>query len=738
MKGIRSFAIIMVLAATIIASIAYYLSSDNKESYLSEIKMDLNENNVEYSDFIESEINDIVVLLESHSKVFSSNDLISSSELADVFKLVNQKKGSISSTYFLYESDGSGVNSKGYVDVIDIGVDLRQRPWYINAVNSTEAVISDVYSDIRKDKLVFTVSCAVRNGTQLKGVLAIDVFLDTLYDKLQGITRWRNTYNYVLDSQGTVVLYPTKELLGLSLSNVTDQQLKDLSMAKENFNNIYMKLWSDVFSKSDQGYIEYTNIENTKVFAVFKNISPLQWTVVSAYDLDAVAKSTLGYTISVSFLSLLLIVVFGVFLYYFLVWSDSRDPVTRTINTKMMQDVIRKKQNKKGSCILLFIDLRNLSSINNKYGIRGGDKVLLKYSKILQSLVKKHGALITTKNKNFMIVFNNDDWNNAVEFTNNLEKELDNLPLLLKDTTLQLNTFLGLTSLNFDGKREFEQELEFVENLFTELKKSGADSPLIKNNFHKLARQRHDEIKLKDELLKAIEEDRIVPFFQPIYSMRSGTVDKFEVLMRIQEGDRFLSPYPYIVIAEKYNIINTVDLIVILKALEYKKGNDDKDEVELSVNISGKSLLDGKFIEKVIEKIDELCIKYSNITFEITETYNIDEMDKVIELIKQYRKIGFKFSIDDFGSGFSSMYYIKHIPANYLKIDGLFIKDIDTNKESYHIVESIISMAKAFNIKTVAEFVERKEIEEMLMKMDIDFGQGYYFGKPEDYFNYHR
>ncbi|MBV1758523.1 MAG: EAL domain-containing protein [Dethiosulfatibacter sp.] len=735
MKGMRSFIITMVLVVTVTASIGFYLTKNYKDSYLSEIKLDLNENVLEYTDWIESVINDIIVLIESHAVMLSSYDL-TSSELAEHFKLINQKKGSISSIYFLSESDGSGVNSSGYLSITDIGVDLRQRPWYINAVKSTEVVISDVYRDVRKDKAVLTISYAVCNGTQLKGVLAVDVFLGTLYNELAGITTWRNTYNYYLDSQGSVILHPAEELLGVSLPNITVQQLEDMNIENENMSSTYQRIWNDYFSKLDKGFLEYTNRNNKVVYAVFNKIPTLQWTVVSAFDSTEIISNTMEYSLLVVLVSLLLIIFFGALLYYLLVWSYSKDPITRTDNTKMIQKIVRNRQNKEGACILLFIDLRNLSSINDKYGIRGGDLVLNKYSKTLQSLVKKHGNLITTKNMNFMVLFYNDDWNNAVELTNNMDRELNNLPLVLKDTELHLYTFLGLTTLNLDAKREIEQELEFVEKLFTEYKKSGADSPLICNNFNELSDQKNSEIELKDKLLKAVEEDRIVPFFQPIHDMKSGTVDKFEVLMRIQEGNSFLSPYPFIVIAEKYNLINTIDLIVIFKALDYKKSNDKNDVVELSINISGKSLRDETFIEKVLVRIDALNIKHSNITFEITETYNIYEMDKLIEIVRKYRNLGFKFSIDDFGTGFSSMNYIKHIPANYLKIDGSFIRDIDTNMESHHIVKSIISMAKAFNINTVAEFVERKEIMEMLKEMDIDFGQGYFFGIPEQHFSF--
>ncbi len=738
MKRIRSYIIIMILIATIIALTTYYIIDHYKETYLEELERNLAENNVEYSNFVENKIGDLMLLVESHGRVFSSNNLVNPPKLSSLCKNINENSSSVSSLYFLYDENGSGVNASGYINVADIGMDLRQRPWYKNAVKSTSVEITSVYIDARKDKPLLTISYALRNGTQLQGVLAADVFLETLHDELQEITTWGSAYTYVLDSTGTVVLHPDKKLLGFTFANATNQQIMTLGVTKESFGNNYLRIWNDDFSKSKEGFVDYFNPDDLKVHAVYKRIPNLEWTVVSAYDLSEINNIISAYDLIGISVSFLLLIIFGAVLYYLLVWSTSRDPVTKTFNTKEMQEVIKKRQSKGGDCISLFIEQRNISSINGRRGVRGGDDVLLQYSKILQRLVRKYGVLATTKSRNFVIIFNDSDWKAAVKLTSEWAKKLDEVSLFINGNTLLIESFLGLTTLRTDNEREIEQELESVETLFAELHQTEVDNPLICYDFDKLMEEKNVEIKLKEELLKAIEEDKVVPFFQPIYDLKSGTVDKFEVLMRIQEGDKFLSPYPYISIAEKYNIIDKVDSIVISKALEYKKRNDLSDAVKLSINISGKVLNDGNFIEKIVAMIDGLNIKRSNITFEVTETQGIRNIAGLTQLVTEYRKAGFEFSIDDFGSGFSAMFYLKHIPANYVKIDGSFIKDINTSEESYHLVNAMISLAKAFNIKTIAEFVEKQEIMEMMVDMGVDYGQGYYFGKPDKVFNFQR
>lgn len=128
-------------------------------------------------------------------------------------------------------------------------------------------------------------------------------------------------------------------------------------------------------------------------------------------------------------------------------------------------------------------------------------------------------------------------------------------------------------------------------------------------------------------------------------------------------------------------------------------------------------------------------MKPENIVFEITETHNIADLENIVGLIKLYKAQGFSFAIDDFGTGFSSMQYLKRIPADYIKIDGSFIKDITENEQNFYLVKSLVLLAQAFNMKVVAEFVEDEKVLEKVKEAGIQFGQGYFFGRPDPSFN---
>lgn len=737
MRGMRWFLIIMVATVTVVASIGYYLIDNYENRYITKLNRDLAENNRQYLELVESEINNTIVLVESLGEALKFTKDIDSKELSSILNSIDEGRNIISNIYYTYDSDGSIVDYSGYVSIKELSFDLRERNWYLNAVKAKGLIITDAYSDFFSEKPVITIAYPVYADSKLQGVLSVDMFIEDIYRKLHYITQRGNTYSYVLDRQGTVVLHPDKEHLGLSYANSTKEQIDEQGMTREYYNNNLFKVWNDDYTKIDSGYVDYSNPNLIKVHAAFKHIPELGWTVVSAYEHSEIKNGILEYNLLVVFISLLVIIFFGVILYYFSVWSDSRDPITGTLTTGKMQELIKKRKGEE-RLIFLFIEPRNLSDINRRYGIKKGEEALLHFSQAIQYFVKKHGVLATTKNRNFIFVFNDNDWNTAVEFTTTLDKHLSKLLLSVTEQSFVIESFIGLTSYRLDEGRKFEEELDSAEELLMKYEMAGIESPLIGFDLSKLLEEKHKEILLKDELFKAIEEDRIIPFFQPIYDIKTGKTNKFEVLMRIKQGDKYLPPFQYIQIAELFNMIESVDFIVISKALEYKKNIDPDDEVELSMNISGLALHDYKFLNRIVRKVDELNIKHSNITFEITETQDALDSSETIDVITYFKNLGFKFSIDDFGTGFSSMYCLKHIPSNYVKIDGAFIKDLKINNESYYLVEAIISMAKAFKIKTIAEFVENQEINDILKQMGVDYGQGYYFGKPEECFNFHR
>ena len=202
--------------------------------------------------------------------------------------------------------------------------------------------------------------------------------------------------------------------------------------------------------------------------------------------------------------------------------------------------------------------------------------------------------------------------------------------------------------------------------------------------------------------------------------------------MRINQDGKIISAFEFIEIAESRGLINTMDLMVIEKA--FIKIKESNYEGILFINLSPKSLIMGDFINKINNFVDKYGIIKEKIVFEITERETVKNFTLLEKFVHTLKAEGYKFAIDDFGSGFSSFHYIKKFPIDYLKIDGDFIVNIDKDVKDRAFVNSIVTLAKELNIKIIAEFVESQQIVEILDVLEIDYYQGFHIGRPADKF----
>jgi EAL domain-containing protein (putative c-di-GMP-specific phosphodiesterase class I) len=233
-------------------------------------------------------------------------------------------------------------------------------------------------------------------------------------------------------------------------------------------------------------------------------------------------------------------------------------------------------------------------------------------------------------------------------------------------------------------------------------------------------------------LLEALSNNKIIPFFQPIQKVSDNSIEIYELLMRIEIDGHITVAADFIEVAESMSLIHRMDLMVIENAF-FQISNNGYDGL-LFINLSPKSLV----IDNYIKTIEDLVIRYkinkANIVFEITERETVKNFSLLEKFVMNLKLEGFKFAIDDFGSGFSSFHYIKRFPIDYLKIDGDFIVNINKDHKDKAFVQSILTLAKQLEIKTIAEFVEDEDTVITLREMGVDYLQGYHIGRPSKYF----
>lgn len=246
------------------------------------------------------------------------------------------------------------------------------------------------------------------------------------------------------------------------------------------------------------------------------------------------------------------------------------------------------------------------------------------------------------------------------------------------------------------------------------------DSMLISEEYE-------ENIKVASKLKEAIEEDRIVPFYQPIVNTDTQKTEKYEALMRLIERDgTVVSPFSFLEISKVTKLYTKLTQIIIEKSF---KEFADKN-FELSINIGVDDILN----KEVVEFIKEAVARYKigeKVIFEIVESEGIESFDEVMNFIKEVKTLGCKIAIDDFGTGYSNFEYLMKLQVDFIKIDASMIKNIDRDENSRIIAKTINDFAKKLNMKTVGEFVYSEKVYNEVKSMGIDYCQGYYFSEPK-------
>ncbi len=264
------------------------------------------------------------------------------------------------------------------------------------------------------------------------------------------------------------------------------------------------------------------------------------------------------------------------------------------------------------------------------------------------------------------------------------------------------------------------------------LKKAKSDKKhfLVYDDSMNIPQEYEENIRLTKLIKKSIKAGCIIPHYQPIVNNSSMKIEKYESLVRLcSEDGQIINPSIFLPVAKKTKLYSMITRIMSEKTFEYFK---DK-EYEFSVNLSVEDILN----EDTVAYINDLISIHGNslnrkIIFEIVESEGIENFPKVKKFIENIKESGCRIAIDDFGTGYSNFSYIGELNIDFIKIDASMIRNIDSDKSSRIITETIVGFCQKMGIKTVAEFVHSKEVFEIVRKIGIDYSQGYYFGKPKD------
>jgi EAL domain-containing protein (putative c-di-GMP-specific phosphodiesterase class I) len=314
---------------------------------------------------------------------------------------------------------------------------------------------------------------------------------------------------------------------------------------------------------------------------------------------------------------------------------------------------------------------------------------------------------------------NRDDFINKIDtYVHKISKK----PIELEGKQI----FLNITAaVSFENK----EKLLATADMALKVAKRNNQSFIVFSEDISLNKEYENNLKWSKKVKKAIDEDNIVPVYQPIVNNENGKWEKYESLVRLKEDDKLISPYFFLEISKKSRQYNNITKIMIEKSFERFKD----ESAEFSVNLTVDDILNHEISGYIVEMLERYKIG-SRVVFELVESESIDNFEEVSSFIDKVKSYGVKLAIDDFGTGYSNFEYLLKLKADYIKIDGSMIKDIDQNEEARLVVSTIVDFAKKIGMKTIAEFVENESILDTIKELGIDYSQGYHFSAPKENF----
>ncbi len=409
----------------------------------------------------------------------------------------------------------------------------------------------------------------------------------------------------------------------------------------------------------------------------------------------------------------------------------TRDPLTGLFSQRVFRDLleyeVKRASRHEYHFGVMVIDCDNFKPINDTHGHSFGDEFLKAFADILTDSKRDEDILSRYGGDEFTIVLPESDLKESYTIARRILENVEKFELAAPDGSMVTMTVSIGMSIFPEHSTDPKELFNIADSMMYRAKYEGKNG--IKYPTDDDIEEIHQELEDNSMIvLDAIKNQQIVPHFQPIVNVKTGTTEINELLMRIELNGEMISAGKFIETAESLGIVHQMDYIVIEKAFQKIKETNYKGI--LFINLSPKALMIGEFIKKVVKLTVTYNINRDNIVFEITERETVKSFSLLEKFVKNLKIEGFSFAIDDFGSGFSSFHYIKRFPIDYIKIDGDFIINIHKDKKDLAFVKSIVSLAKELEVKTIAEFVENEEILEFLQKINIDYAQGFHLGRP--------
>jgi len=417
------------------------------------------------------------------------------------------------------------------------------------------------------------------------------------------------------------------------------------------------------------------------------------------------------------------------------IWHQANhDPLTNLPNRTLLMDradeAMQRARRDKTSMAVIYLDLDHFKGVNDHYGHAVGDQLLIAAAGRISSTIRKSDSAIRVSGDEFVVLM--PILHLAADAGHVVEKIISevSLPYQLGENEIHISASAGIAVFPGDGD-DVEALMNHADVAMYKAKKDGRNQHLFFNQTMNEAEEKRANIEA--DLQLALKEGQLMMYYQPVLDLRTHQINHAEALIRWQHPVKgLIMPDDFIPVAEQCGLIFPLGEWVTREVCGQMNEwtNQRAEPLQIFLNVSPMQMLHGNFGKQMVWALNEFNIQAGSIGIELTENILIEGPDRVKPAMDNLKASGLNFMLDDFGTGFSSMRYLRKLPFDGLKIDRSFVSLVDQDHEKAVLVNAMISMAHSLNLKVIAEGVEREEELAFLRTHDCDFVQGYLMGRP--------